>query len=106
MQYNFFLSQGESNEFPKLVYVWPFSPYFGAYYSMSMKNFTIWEDYHIEDIKFLRKLQTKLCIFFRISGKFGLPDNQRILDPKKGPVKKTAAVRKLPKLNKSMNGSR
>ncbi|CAB3999507.1 Hypothetical predicted protein [Paramuricea clavata] len=50
----------------------------------------------------------------RLSGKFGLPDNQRIIDPKKGPVKKTAVVRKLPKLlnnasvrnNKSSSGSR
>ena len=30
---------------------------------------------------------------------FGLPDNQRIIDPRKGPVKKAAAVRKLPKLD-------
>ncbi|XP_028403508.1 coiled-coil domain-containing protein 169-like [Dendronephthya gigantea] len=51
----------------------------------------------------------------RLSGKFGLPDNQRIIDPSKGPVKKTAVVRRLPKLknnntsvrnNKSSNGSR
>ncbi|EDO37982.1 predicted protein [Nematostella vectensis] len=32
---------------------------------------------------------------------FGLPDNQRIIDPKKGPIKKTAAVRKLPKIQDS-----
>lgn len=51
----------------------------------------------------------------RFTDKFGLPDNQRIIDPKKGPVKKAATVRKLPKLrnssgseesNKSSNGSR
>ncbi|XP_077984209.1 coiled-coil domain-containing protein 169-like isoform X4 [Glandiceps talaboti] len=27
-----------------------------------------------------------------------VPDNQRILDPRKGPIKKTAAVKKLPKI--------
>jgi len=35
---------------------------------------------------------------------FGLPDNQRIIDPRKGPVKKVAAVRKLPKLDSSGSG--
>ncbi|XP_058957163.2 coiled-coil domain-containing protein 169 [Pocillopora verrucosa] len=35
---------------------------------------------------------------------FGLPDNQRIIDPKRGPVKKVAAVRKLPKLDSSGSG--
>lgn len=39
--------------------------------------------------------------FFRLTGQFGLPDNQRIIDPKKGPVKRTANVRKLPKLPKN-----
>lgn len=36
---------------------------------------------------------------------FGLPDNQRIIDPRKGPVKKAAAVRKLPKLDSLGSGS-
>ncbi|XP_029206665.1 coiled-coil domain-containing protein 169-like [Acropora millepora] len=36
---------------------------------------------------------------------FGLPDNQRIIDPRKGPVKKAAAVRKLPKLDSYGSGS-
>ncbi|KAK3724606.1 hypothetical protein QZH41_016406 [Actinostola sp. cb2023] len=40
------------------------------------------------------------------SSVFGLPDNQRILDPKKGPVKKTAAVRKLPKISSSVQSPR
>ncbi|KAK3726950.1 hypothetical protein QZH41_014802, partial [Actinostola sp. cb2023] len=40
------------------------------------------------------------------SNVFGLPDNQRILDPKKGPVKKTAAVRKLPKISSSVQSPR
>ena len=35
-------------------------------------------------------------VFF--SRQFGIPGNQRILDPRKGPIKKTAAVKKLPKL--------
>ncbi|CAH3196317.1 unnamed protein product [Porites evermanni] len=35
---------------------------------------------------------------------FGLPDNQRIIDPRKGPVKKVAAVRKLPKLENPGSG--
>ena len=35
---------------------------------------------------------------------FGLPDNQRIIDPRKGPIKKVAAVRKLPKLESSGSG--
>ena len=35
------------------------------------------------------------------SRQYGIPDNQRILDPKKGPIKKTAAVKKLPKLKTS-----
>ena len=35
---------------------------------------------------------------------FGLPDNQRIIDPRKGPVKKVAAVRKLPKLDSGGSG--
>lgn len=35
---------------------------------------------------------------------FGLPDNQRIIDPRKGPVKKVAAVRKLPKLESAGSG--
>lgn len=30
---------------------------------------------------------------------YGIPDNHRILDARKGPVKKTAAVKMLPKLN-------
>ena len=42
--------------------------------------------------------------FFRHPNHFGLPDNQRIIDPKKGPVKKVAAVRKLPKLDSSGSG--
>ncbi|KAJ8028442.1 hypothetical protein HOLleu_30669 [Holothuria leucospilota] len=28
-----------------------------------------------------------------------VPDNQRVIDPRKGPIKKTAAVKKLPKLD-------
>ena len=40
-----------------------------------------------------------VCLFF--SRQYGIPDNQRILDPRKGPIKKTAAVKKLPKLKTS-----
>lgn len=40
----------------------------------------------------------------RHPNQFGLPDNQRIIDPKRGPVKKVAAVRKLPKLDSTESG--
>ncbi|XP_053163865.1 coiled-coil domain-containing protein 169 isoform X3 [Hemicordylus capensis] len=33
-----------------------------------------------------------------LKGKCNIPRNQRILDPKKGPIKKTAGVKQLPKL--------
>lgn len=38
---------------------------------------------------------------FFFSGQFGIPNNKRILDRRKGPIKKTAAVKKLPKLKTS-----
>ena len=38
---------------------------------------------------------------FFFSRQYGIPDNQRILDPRKGPIKKTAAVKRLPKLKTS-----
>ncbi|XP_020639500.3 coiled-coil domain-containing protein 169 isoform X2 [Pogona vitticeps] len=34
----------------------------------------------------------------RLRGKYNIPRNQRILDPKKGPIRKTAGVKQLPKL--------
>ena len=40
----------------------------------------------------------------RHPNQFGLPDNQRIIDPRKGPVKRVAAVRKLPKLESPGSG--
>ncbi|XP_068702342.1 coiled-coil domain-containing protein 169-like [Montipora foliosa] len=43
---------------------------------------------------------------FRNPQHYGLPDNQRIIDPRKGPVKKAAAVHKLPKLDNSGSGNR
>jgi hypothetical protein len=36
-----------------------------------------------------------------MKNKHGIPDNHRILDPRKGPIKKTAAVKTLPKLSQS-----
>uniref|UniRef100_A0A6J0SXF8 Coiled-coil domain-containing protein 169 isoform X2 n=1 Tax=Pogona vitticeps TaxID=103695 RepID=A0A6J0SXF8_9SAUR len=33
-----------------------------------------------------------------LRGKYNIPRNQRILDPKKGPIRKTAGVKQLPKL--------
>ena len=30
---------------------------------------------------------------------YGIPDNQRIIDPRKGPVKRTAAAGRLPKID-------
>ncbi|XP_031556749.1 coiled-coil domain-containing protein 169-like [Actinia tenebrosa] len=57
-------------------------------------------------IKSMKRGNNTLLSLIRGSSIFGLPDNQRILDPKKGPVKKTAAVRKLPKLNSSEQSPR
>lgn len=37
---------------------------------------------------------------------YGIPDNHRILDPRKGPVKRTAAVKTLPKLLSSYKESK
>ena len=43
----------------------------------------------------------QFIFFFFFSGQFGIPNNKRILDRRKGPIKKTAAVKKLPKLKTS-----
>ena len=42
--------------------------------------------------------------FFFFARYYGIPDNQRIIDPRKGPVKRTAAAGRLPKID-SRDGS-
>ena len=54
--------------------------------------------FHISNAEFT------LLVSSRHPNQFGLPDNQRIIDPKRGPVKKVAAVRKLPKLDSAESG--
>ena len=102
------LGGGGGSDFCDYWIYWSFDWWIAITHNKSFEQF--WKI--IANLGRLTKLY--VCIFFRLSGKFGLPDNQRIIDPKKGPVKKTAVVRKLPKLlnnasvrnNKSSNGSR
>ena len=42
-----------------------------------------------------------LVQFYLIFRHYGIPDNHRILDARKGPVKKTAAVKILPKIQQN-----
>ena len=41
-------------------------------------------------------MDVKCCVCYR-----NIPEDQRVIDPKRGPIKKTAAVKNLPKLDKS-----
>eukprot|EP00795_Rhopilema_esculentum_P000535 gene535-10220_t len=49
----------------------------------------------------LKDIKTKFPVYSKIPSKtryYGIPDNQRILDPSKGPVRRTAAAGRLPKI--------
>jgi len=55
----------------------------------------------------MRDIQAKFNVSSKIPSKnryYGIPDNQRIIDPRKGPVKRTAAAGRLPKID-SRDGS-
>jgi len=47
------------------------------------------------------KFHTKKTDFNLKQRHYGIPDNHRIIDPRKGPIKKTAAVKRLPKIKTS-----